>query len=288
MEWALRDYKVDGQIGNEKTIDEYITKIINVFNECKRVLKKEGTCWVVLGDTYSGSGMNRNGLSGGTCSKRVNLNIAYTKRDKTEIPEKSLCLIPERFVIAMSNNGWIVRNKPIWHKPNCMPSSAKDRFTVDYENVYFFTKSQKYYFKTQYESHLSNGSGKADRKAGSKNLDESKGQSAHSFHKAGYIFEYNVNGRIKRCVWKISTKPFPEAHFAVFPPELVKQCLDAGCPIGGVTLDPFMGSGTVALVALKNAMNFVGIELNPDYIEMAMKRITPYLKQEKITQFTVK
>jgi DNA modification methylase len=100
------------------------------------------------------------------------------------------------------------------------------------------------------------------------------------------LYKENKLGRIKRCVWKIATKPFPEAHFAVFPEELVKQCLDAGCPPNGITLDMFMGSGTVALVALKNAMNFVGIELNPEYITMAQKRIEPYLKQEKLTQFT--
>jgi site-specific DNA-methyltransferase (adenine-specific) len=250
----LRDYKVDGQLGHENTVQEYIEKLVTIFDECKRVLKSSGTCWVVMGDSYNGN--------------------------------KSLSLVPDRFAIEMTNREWILRNTIIWFKSNCMPSSAKDRFTVDFENIYFFTKSPKYYFKTQYEPHLSNGSGKADRKSGSKNLDESKGQSAHSFHKAGYIFEYAPVGRIKRCVWKIATKPFTETHFAVFPPELVKQCLDAGCPPNGTTLDPFIGSGTVALVALKNAMNFVGIELNPDYIKMAQKRIEPYLKQEKLTQFT--
>jgi DNA modification methylase len=280
--WALRDYKTDGQIGVEKTIDEYINNLIKVFDECKRVLKKEGTCWVVLGDTYSGNGINRNGISGGTRSKRVHLNNQYKPRENLELPEKSLCMIPQRFGIKMIDNGWIARNIPIWHKRNCMPSSAKDRFTIDYEFIYFFTKNQKYYFKTQYEPHLSYGSGKADRKSGSKNLDESKGQRAHSFHKAGYIFKYNGLGRIKRCVWTINTKPFSEAHFAVFPEELVKQCLDAGCPDDGIVLDPFMGAGTTALVALKHNRKFLGIELNEDYIKIATKRLDPYLKQSKL------
>jgi DNA modification methylase len=350
--WALRDYKVDGQIGVEKTIDEYVTNLIKVFSEAKRVLKKSGTCWIVLGDTYSGNGINRNGISGGTCSKRVHLNNQYKPRENQELPEKSLCMIPERFSIKMIDNNWILRNKIIWWKPNCMPSSAKDRFTIDYEYVYFFTKSQKYYFKTQYEKSLA----KWERWGGEiiKKPEIPKGSE--------YAIQYrerlsNPNGqetRIKRCVWSIPTKPFPEAHFAVFPEELVKQCLDAGCPseictwckktvmptysetrintrkgenVGngksgkdidpnkdlhnsdlsryrqqiirtesgldkcncntgfesGIVLDPFLGAGTTALVALKNNRRFVGIELNEDYIKIINKRIEPYLYQAKLS-----
>jgi site-specific DNA-methyltransferase (adenine-specific) len=251
--WALRDYKVDGQIGNEKTIDEYINNLTQIFNECKRILKREGTCWVVLGDTYSGSGYGvKDTGKHGYNADEVFANGKDKPRDDST-PSKSLCLIPERFALKMIENKWILRNKIIWFKPNCIPSSAKDRYTVDFENVYFFTKSPRYYFKTQYEKALD----------------------SQERWNGGFI---KVPKRSKGGECAI--------NFTVFPPELVKQCLDAGCTPNGLTLDPFMGSGTVALVALKNAKNFVGIELNPEYITMAMKRIEPYLKQEKLTQFT--
>lgn len=275
----LRDYKIEGQIGVEKTIDEYLEKLLIIFDDCKRVLKKSGTCWVVLGDTYAGSGINRNGLSSGTCSKRVNINNAYPQRKKIDISDKSLCMIPQRFGIKMLEHGWIVRSIPIWHKPNCMPSSAMDRFTLDYEFIFFFTKSPKYYFKTQYEPHTTFSDKTMPPIGGVKHLDN--GNPTYS----GKTPYYNGIGRIKRCVWSINTKPFSEAHFAVFPEELVLQCLNAGCSPEGLVLDPFMGSGTVGLVALKNNVDFLGIELNPEYVAMANKRLKPYLDQTKLTQF---
>jgi site-specific DNA-methyltransferase (adenine-specific) len=280
--WALRDYKTDGQIGVEKTIDEYISNLIAVFDECKRVLKKSGTCWVVLGDTYSSNGVNRNGLSTGTCSKRVAENKQYPQRENLELPEKSLCMIPERFAIKMIDNGWILRNKIIWHKRNCMPSSAKDRFTIDYEYVYFFTKSKKYYFKTQYEPLNWDTEARYKRSTFGGGAKQFNGNP--TYMTTPKTIEINPNGRIKRCVWTINTKPFSEAHFAVFPEELVKQCLDAGCPPSpdGIVLDPFMGAGTTALVALKNNRKFVGIELNKEYVEIANKRLQPYLYQTKL------
>ena len=302
--WALRDYKVDGQIGVEKTIDGYVTNLINVFDECKRVLKKEGTCWVVLGDTYNTSGTRGGTRRGYENSK--NVTDKHYQPKNNELGEKSLCMIPERFAIKMIDSGWILRNKIIWWKPNCMPSSAKDRFTVDYEYVYFFTKSQKYYFKTQYEAiqdsdkikdmeyraKLQGWNGQEEsykdwyfnkkQETKVKDYTGKKERFERGFRGKGIRVLYNPNGRIKRCVWSIPTKPFPETHFAVFPEELVKQCVDAGCPENGIVLDPFMGSGTVALVALKHNRRFVGIELNQDYIKIANKRIEPYLKQEKL------
>jgi len=277
--WALRDYKVEGQIGQEKTIDEYVSRLVEIFNECKRVLKKEGTCWIVLGDTYSNSGENRNGLLTGTVSKRVATNKQFKKRDKLELQQKTLCLIPERFAIKMIDNGWILRNKIIWYKPNCMPSSATDRFTVDFECIYFFVKSKRYYFKTQYES-LETKPHKAGNRLAMK---EHFPINTHDqFRDLDRIWG-SEQGRIKRTVWKIPPKPFPEAHFAVFPEELVKQCLDAGCPEQGTVLDPFSGAGTTALVALKNHGKYIGIELNPDYIEISNKRLKPYLEQKTLT-----
>ena len=202
-------------------------------------------------------------------------------------------MIPERFAIRMINKGWILRNKIIWKKNNCMPSSAKDRFTVDYENIYFFVKSQKYYFKTQYEplsqayierSKYSYG-GNQKNVAVINSCKDIGSSASRTYFPTPKMIIPNPNGRMKRCVWTINPQPFPEAHFAVFPEELVKQCLDAGCPEEGIVLDCFMGSGTTALVALKNNRKFVGIELNPDYISIAQKRIGPYLNQMKIGAF---
>jgi len=287
--WALRDYKVEGQLGQEKTIDEYVSKLVEIFNECKRVLKREGTCWIVLGDTYSGGGGE--GKRGDSIPQ-----VGSTKRQvqrspsnfggKTGLQDKTLCLIPERFAIKMIDNGWILRNKIIWHKPNCMPSSATDRFTVDFEYIYFFVKSKRYYFKTQYEPF----EGTTFEERSKYNFGGYKKGIDHKNGRHFYLTESkqilpNPQGRIKRTVWKIPPKPFPEAHFAVFPEELVKQCLDAGCSSTGMVLDPFAGAGTTGVVSLQNHRNWIGIELNPDYIKISRERLRPYWEQLKLPIF---
>jgi site-specific DNA-methyltransferase (cytosine-N4-specific) len=283
-----------GELGQEPTIDLYVNHLVSIFDECKRVLKKSGSCWIVLGDTYSG----------GNRAKSTDETKYFDKKYPTKpkpahapnrmgcgFPDKSLCMIPERFAIKMIDNGWILRNKIIWKKDNAMPSSAKDRFTVDYECVYFFTKSKKYYFNTQYEKAISHGTGWGGdvfkpKKETSKYLqtdDDGKVYSLRTKNRKEVNMYLNGDQRIKRCVWSINTTAFPEAHFAVFPEQLVKQCLDAGCPSPeGLVLDMFMGSGTTALVALKNNRRFIGIELSSDYIKIAQKRIEPYLLQSKL------
>lgn len=280
--WALRDYGIEGQLGLEPTFDEYIKKLCNIFDEVKRVLKKEGTCWINLGDTYSGSNCGSNdyrekdGLG-------LNPEDRYKnqKAGKTNLPDKSLTLIPFRFAIEMINRGWILRNTIIWHKPNCMPSSAKDRFTVDFEYVFFFVKQKKYFFEAQYEPQL----------------ESSKERYRYDF--SGYPGDIYPNekrdrpnnfngkkmiegGRNKRTVWSICPQPFPEAHFAVYPEELCETPIKSGCPVEGIVLDPFMGAGTTALVALKQNKRFVGFEINQKYIDIANKRIRPYLEQTKL------
>ena len=350
--WALRDYKTDGQLGLEPTIHEYINKLVAIFDQVKRVLKKTGSCWVVIGDTY-----NTRTITNGDKPKwgelqRANKDTStyFHKQSLKTMQHKSLCMIPERFAISMIDHGWILRNKIIWYKPNCMPSSAKDRFTIDWEYVYFFTKSQKYYFETQYEPIQE---ATADRNRYSRERWPTSGDE-YTSHKSFT----NGLGRIKRCVWKISTKPFKDAHFAVFPPQLIEPMIKAGCPeyickgcghmrkleyesdgtmithhrfnIGdkllletknnkladdkrlsqtsvmrtgltknmrkggftdcgcndgwssGTVLDPFMGAGTTGMVALQNARDFIGIELNPEYVAMATKRLEPWLKQERL------
>lgn len=229
--WALRDYGIKGQLGLESTFDEYIDKLCNIFDEVKRVMKKEGTCWVNLGDTYGGSGM---GLDYSGHTKGPN---SILPNDLTYMPkvghsrgqyDKSLLMIPSRFAIEMINRGWILRNTIIWHKPNCMPSSAKDRFTVDFEYLFFFVKNKKYYFEAQYEPI------KEETITRAKNSFE--GSRKIRDHPSGHGNTWNNNqiynslGRNKRTVWSISPQPFPEAHFAVYPEKLCEAPIKSGCP----------------------------------------------------------
>ena len=267
--WALRDYGVDGQLGLEPTFQEYITKLCDIFDEVKRVLKKEGTCWVNISDTYSG---NKEGKTDNKVSDYLKKTTINLHKKIGSVPNKSLCCIPDRFKIEMINRGWICRNEIIWHKPNCMPSSVKDRFTVDFEKVFFFVKSKKYYFKTQYEPYtkpMNRWGGDKLKVNGESTWDNGTGQDTYRDRN----MRPNEQGRNKRCVWSINTKPHKEAHFATYPEALIEPMIDAGCPVGGVVLDPFFGSGTTGVVAIKQGKNYIGVELNPEYIKIAEKRI---------------
>jgi DNA modification methylase len=285
--WALRDYGVDGQLGLEPTFQEYLDKLIAIFDEVKRVLRKDGTCWVVLGDTYSGSGCGTNDYrtekSKSIQGKGKNRNLYKTggiaQKITNVVQAKSLLQIPSRFAIMMTDHGWILRNEIIWYKPNAMPSSVKDRFTVDFEKVFFFVKNKKYWFEQQLEKSIWF---EKDKRAITGGITKS----GKSITSEGNQYQINKSGsfrkdgnRNKRCVWQIPTKPFKEAHFAVFPPTLVEPMIQAGCPENGIVLDPFIGSGTVAQVATLHRRNWIGIELNPEYIKLADKRrqVTPRL-----------
>jgi DNA modification methylase len=272
--WALRDYGVDGQLGLEPTFQEYINKLCDIFDEVKRVLRKDGTCWVNIGDTY-GQNWRGGGVETASDIQKGNwgtVDFMGKKAIKTGVPPKSLLQIPSRFAIEMSNRGWILRNEIIWYKPNCMPSSVKDRFTVDFEKVFFFVKNKKYWFETQLENAIEIYSPER-----AKRPETSKMKAIHSSGKPAGNFTTNKlrpdNKRNKRCVWRVTTKPLKEAHFAVYPEKLIEPMIKAGCPKGGIVLDPFIGSGTTAIVALKQGKNYIGIELNPEYICLADKRI---------------
>lgn len=319
--WALRDYGVEGQLGLEPTFQEYITKLCDIFDEVKRVLKKEGTCWVNIGDTYMGnSSYSEKGRQGfgkdkiGMINKKQWLdpkNPIETKlraREHVEswqIIEKSLCQIPSRFAIEMTNRGWILRNEIIWYKPNCMPCSVKDRFTVDFEKVFFFVKSKKYYFETQYEAMVESSDAKyrarirANKEYNSKEPYKTNTPYAsnkiskevrlgstenanRSFGDTESLNRQLENGRNKRCVWTVTTKPYAEAHFATYPERLIEPMIKAGCPENGIVLDMFFGAGTTGLVALKQNKKFLGIELNEEYIKIAEERLKPLLSQTKL------
>ena len=241
--WGLRDYGVEGQLGLEPDFNEYIDKLCTIFDEVKRVLKDEGTCWVNISDTYGGSGA-------GTTKdlkkvEKYNPKESFTLKKLTPSSklrstnlQKSLIGIPFRFALEMINRGWILRNTIIWHKPNCMPSSVKDRFTVDFEYLFFFSKNKKYYFEQQTEP------------VKTVNTTRTSLNGLGNGELAGNLrFGSNGKHRNMRTVWKIPTKPYKGAHFAVFPEELIETPIKAGCPANGIVLDPFMGSGTTASVA---------------------------------------
>jgi len=219
-----------GSLGLEPTFELYIKHLCDIFDEVKRVLRKDGTCWVNLGDTYWGGGNNRGSspenLSAKQFSNRGARGQVQNKWTK-DYQAKSLCLIPQRFAIEMVNRGWILRNTIIWHKPNCMPSSAKDRFTVDFEYVYFFVKSKKYCFEQQFEAWTDTNP--YDTKRAGKYI-QYGGKHKGSKDNKGVVVGDPVKGRNKRAVWTIPTKPFPEAHFAVYPEKLIEPMIKAGCP----------------------------------------------------------
>lgn len=238
--WQLRDYGMPEQLGREADVESFIQKLCGVFDEVYRVLKPEATCFVNLGDTFS---------------KKIN-------------QRKSLCGIPFRFSIEMLNRQWLLRNTLIWHKPNAVPQNAKDRFTVDFEYFFFFTKSSHYYFAQQFEP-----------------MNEEEAlyryalrQTKHYCLKAPYQHQLinskpNHKGRNKRSVWSICTKPYNGSHIAPYPEELIRIPILAGCPEQGIVLDPFLGSGTTAKVALELGRQYIGIELNPEYVALARARL---------------
>ena len=296
--YALRDYEVPGQIGLEDTFEEYIKKLCDIYDEVKRVLKNEGTCFVNLGDTYSGSNCGSNDYRDKDgLGNAVNKKYNGQKAGKTSLPNKCLMMIPARFAIEMINRGWILRNQIIWHKPNALPSSVLDRFGVDYEIIYFFVKSKKYYFNIQYEPYADSSIIKyrqalrANKSYCSKELYKNntsyvkrykRGQGAitnRGNDSDGLVVGGKNEGRYKRCVWSIPTRSYSGAHFATFPPDLIKPCILAGCPKNGIVLDIFAGSGTTLDVARKLGHEYIGIELNPEYIKLIEKRLEQEILQ---------
>lgn len=267
--WGLRDYGVDGQIGNENEFTEFINKLVEIYQEVYRVLKPEGTCYVNLGDTF-------NGTKVGNTETNKNKNVVtdtFKKEQCKSIGNKSLLMIPERFAIEMISNGWILRNQIIWHKPNQMPQSATDRFTVDFEKIFFFVKqSTGYYFEQQLEPYtepMNRWAGDNLEANGKSDWDNGTGQSTYRNRN----MRPNPDGKNMRTVWSINTKPFPDAHFAIFPETLVERMIKSGCPENGLVLDPFMGAGTTAVTARKLNRNYIGYDLNPDYVKMANDRL---------------
>lgn len=237
--WGLRDYGIPGQIGAEMDLDRYIENIVSAFHEVRRVLRSDGTLWLNIGDSYTSG--NRTWRD----SDKKNPARAMQYRPPTPrgLKPKDLIGIPWKISFALQEDGWYLRADIIWHKPNCQPESVKDRPTRCHEYVFLFSKSEKYYYDAgAVREPANNGSGQGPL-------------------------------RNRRTVWSINTEAFPDAHFATFPPELVTPAVLAGTEAGDLILDPFFGSGTVGLVASDTMRRFVGIELKPEYAELAMKRL---------------
>ncbi|WP_057465651.1 site-specific DNA-methyltransferase [Pseudovibrio sp. POLY-S9] len=302
--WGLRDYGVEGQLGLEPTLKEHLDKMVEVFEEIRRVLKPEGTCWINYGDCYAATPAGLKADSNG--------RIITGKDDRTftqkpfstiqgNLKPKDLCMVPNRLAIALQDAGWWVRGEIIWAKPNPMPESVRDRPAVAHEKIWLLTKSPRYFYDKEAvrqgrvgdeDAHGFRGGSYTRNEAGKRkdvgNKRVSDKQRGHSKRHAGLNArwdqmtkeEQQANGRNLRNyepapveVWNVATRPFSGAHFATFPPELAQRCIEAGCPRGGVVLDPFGGAGTTGLVALRHGRRAILIELNPEYAAIAQERI---------------
>ena len=270
--------RVDSQIGLEKTPEAYVEKMVQVFRQVWRVLRDDGTVWLNLGDSYASGGTggysDKSTLSGFT-NPATKGRVMNENSSQRKVPDglkpKDLVGIPWRVALALQADGWYLRSDIIWHKPNPMPESVTDRPTKSHEYIFLITKSERYYYDAEAVKENDGG------KNGARPYDERRegvvlGRATDP--NGGLTKEWVAgSGRNKRSVWTVPTHPYSGAHFATFPPKLIEPCILAGCPVGGVVLDPFNGSGTTGVVALKHGRRYVGIELNPEYLEMARQRI---------------
>lgn len=337
--YGLRDYGNAGQIGLEETAQLYVAKMVKVFKEVKRVLKKEGTLWLNLGDSYAAYWGDKYGKAQSLCSTRDNIgntppckpSPVFSKSKRIvdrygggnvpamgEVKPKDLFGIPWMVAFALRADGWYLRQDIIWSKPNPMPESVTDRCTKSHEYIFLLSKSAKYYYdadaiktkvadatvqRMMQQIEDQKGSGRVPGKTNGnmkavgpgrtvrKGVDIKGGNQGReigipamaingSTFLKGHSGNFDLDGNLigdgranKKSVWTVNTMPFREAHFATFPERLITDCVKAGCPVGGIVLDPCIGAGTTGLVARKLNRNFVGIELNPLYVELAEKRL---------------
>lgn len=289
--------RIDDQIGLEQSPDEYVARLVEVFCEVRRVLRSDGTLWLNLGDCYGGAASNspQSGLKelADIYSPRKNPRQSHAYQDRNDIyvkrgrvatcKPKDLVGIPWRVAFALQADGWYLRSDIIWAKPNPMPESVTDRPTKAHEYVFLLSKSARYYYDgnairepynlasiSRYDSPMM-GTAPTARQPGG-DVDRREREKG--------LRDPNPLGRNARTVWNITTHPFTEAHFATFPERLVQRCVDAGCPIGGVVLDPFSGSGTTGVVAVRSGRRYIGIELNPEYVAMSERRLNAATAQQ--------
>ncbi len=294
--WGLRDYGVAGQLGLEPTPAEYVEKMVAVFEEVGRVLRDDGTLWLNLGDSYArqagddSTKITDGGMKTGRTGKSDQLFKSGNNVPPAGLKAKDLVGIPWRVAFALQHSGWYLRQDIIWSKPNPMPESVRDRCTKAHEYIFLLAKSDRYYFDADAIAEPANG-WNGSTFDGERDLAVRPTTGRGPRHKsAALVAEGSRNDgerleglggsvgvedtRNKRSVWTVTTRPFKEAHFATFPPALIEPCILAGCPEGGTVLDPFGGAGTTGLVADRLGRDAILIELNPEYAEMARKRIS--------------
>lgn len=265
--------RVDQQIGLEPTPAEYVANLVTVFREVYRVLRSDGTLWLNLGDSYNGSG----GV-GGNGKQHTNQGSVDRLGNRAGWPglkPKDLVGIPWRVAFALQADGWWLRQDIIWHKPNPMPESVRDRCTKAHEYVFLLAKSERYYYDAEAVAEAAEYGHRGSR------FDTGK-TAEHGMQRSQQGERDDSGTRNRRSVWTVSTKPYSGAHFATMPPDLVEPCILAGCPEGGTILDPFNGAATVGLVALQLQRQYLGIELNPDYCELSVKRIDGVARQKRL------
>jgi site-specific DNA-methyltransferase (adenine-specific) len=233
--WGLRDYGIDEQIGLETTVPQFLNRLVAIFAEVKRVLAGDGTLWLNIGDGYT------SGNRGWRAPDKKNPARAMDVRPDTPegLKPKDLIGVPWRLAFALQADGWYLRSDVVWNKPNAMPESVKDRPARSHEYLFMLSKSEKYYYDWQAGREKADGGGLRNR----------------------------------RSVWSVNTKPFAGAHFATFPPDLIRPCVQASTEPGDYVLDPFFGSGTVGLVCQEENRQYIGIELNPRYVSLATERL---------------
>lgn len=291
--YGLRDYGVAGQVGLEDTPDEYVKKLVEIFREVRRVLRDDGTLWMNLGDSYCANATGSQGDGKSTIAGGLKNQIEAGKRPNKKgdgLKHKDLIGIPWMVAFALRADGWYLRSDIIWSKPNPMPESVQDRPTKAHEYIFLLSKSQSYYYDNEAIAEPAAYDGRKDTfmKGSNKYVDNFLpcAQSTNTLHASGHErWKTNENGdriRNKRTVWTVTTKPYAEAHFATYPPDLIQPCVLAGCPEGGVVLDPFNGSGTTGQVALQNERRYIGIELNPEYIELTERRLSKVAQQPSL------
>lgn len=266
--FGLRDYGVPGQLGHEATIAQYIDAVANTVMSVWRVLKNDGLLFLNIGDTYMANrarGQSRDRQT--NCGSRGHFGKIAPSGG---VRPKSLCAIPQRLAVRLIDSGWILRNEIIWHKPNAQPSAVVDRFTVDHEPVFMFSKRQSYRFNQQLEPFQTSGT----YHARPNHAEANAGLLLNFFNPRPEFIPPSRKGRNMRTVWRVATQPGKYGHVAPFPETLVSRIIEASTRPGDTVIDPFAGSGTVAAVAKKLGRNSVSIEINPDYAAIIRGRLT--------------
>lgn len=277
--YGLRDYGHDGQIGLEATPGEYVAELVSVFREARRVLADDGTLWLNLGDSYASQGGAHGGRGDnqrGVGAARVHADGGGDQASRTPpsgLKPKDLIGVPWRVAFALQADGWYLRQDIIWHKPNPMPESVKDRCTKSHEYIFLLSKGPRYYYDAEAIAEpITHGD--HPRTVLDNTPPPPPGAGPHTG-----LRKWSAAKRNRRSVWTVTTRPYTDAHFATFPPDLIRPCILAGSEPGDTVLDPFNGSGTTGQVALEHGRHYVGIELNPEYVALTNARLAPILAQ---------